>query len=251
MLRTSKAVYNSGSGQQQTVQAPLQADLLAEDPPQTPVAVLCDSRPALQILADLQPQGLTAAILKSKFAALDTAGVPITFHWLLSHVGIAGNEEADALARDAHHPAVPFTRSVAPSDYSKPRLKQILAATHPDARVAASRPPKLLPEKGLSRRDRCTLLRLRTGSVWTAARLQAKGRISSPSCSRCGDIETLDHLLCSCPALAQERAAVTAAYRRYGLPSSTTNQLLHPVRPHVPAFHTLLEFVKSNGLLYH
>ncbi|XP_037521857.1 uncharacterized protein LOC119399114 [Rhipicephalus sanguineus] len=229
----------------------LAADLLAEDPPQTTVAVLCDSRPALQILADLQPQGLTAAILKSKFAALDSAGIPISFHWLPSHVGIAGNEEADALAREAHQPAVPFTRSVAPSDYSKPRLKQIIAATHPDARVAASRPPKLLPEKGLSRRDRCTLLRLRTGSVWTAARLHAKGRISSPSCSRCGDVETLDHLLCSCPALAQERAAVTAAYRHYGLPSSTTHQLLHPARPHVPAFLSLLEFVNSNGLLYH
>ncbi|KAH7943546.1 hypothetical protein HPB52_009202 [Rhipicephalus sanguineus] len=87
--------------------------------------------------------------------------------------------------------------------------------------------------------------------VWTAARLHAKGRISSPSCSRCGDVETLDHLLCSCPALAQERAAVTAAYRHYGLPSSTTHQLLHPARPHVPAFLSLLEFVNSNGLLYH
>ncbi|KAH7955653.1 hypothetical protein HPB52_002796 [Rhipicephalus sanguineus] len=130
------------------------------------------------------------------------------------------------------------------------RIRLTLAG-RPLLPVAADRPPKLLPEHGLSRHDRSTLFLLRTGSVWTAVKLHAKGRISSPSCSRCGDMETLDQLLCSCPALAQERAVVTATYRRYGLPSSTTSQLVHPVCPHIPAFHSLFEFVNSNRLLYH
>ncbi|XP_075550332.1 uncharacterized protein LOC142583730 [Dermacentor variabilis] len=195
----------------------LAADLLAEDPPTKPVAALSDSRLALQALSDHHRHGVTETLLRAKISALSAVGVAVSFHWLPSHVGIAGNEEADVLAQAAHHPTVPLTRAVAASDFSRQRLKQLLTSSHPDSRVATNRAPKFLPENGLSRRDRSTLLRLRTGSVWTEARLHAKGRIASPACRRCGDAETLEHLLCTCPALTQERAPVTATYRRVRL----------------------------------
>ncbi|XP_075553443.1 uncharacterized protein LOC142586063 isoform X1 [Dermacentor variabilis] len=187
---------------------------------------------------------MTGTLLAVKFSALASSGVCISFPWLPSHVGIAGNEEADTLAKAAHHSGATLTRAVAASDYSRPQLKQLLRAIHPDPRVAKGKGPKLLPESGLTRRDRATLLRLRTGCTWTAARLHAKGQLASPSCRRCGDPDTLEHLLCTCPALAQERSRVTRAYRLQGLPAGSLSDLLFPPHYHLPALHSLVEFME-------
>ncbi|XP_037505979.1 uncharacterized protein LOC119382352 [Rhipicephalus sanguineus] len=143
----------------------LAADLLAEDIPSEPVAVLCDGKAALQILANHRDTGLTGSLLAAKYRALAASGASVSFHWLPSHVGIAGNEEADALAKAAHQPGTPITRAVAARDYTQARLKKLLVTVHPDSRVASGRGPKLLPETGLTRRDRSALLRLRTGCV--------------------------------------------------------------------------------------
>ncbi|KAH7944180.1 hypothetical protein HPB52_016787 [Rhipicephalus sanguineus] len=97
-------------------------------------------------------------------------------------------------------------------------------------------------------RDRSALLRLRTGGVWTAACRHAKGLCASPACSRCGDPETLEPLLCACPGLAQERSRVTTAYRRQGLPASALEHLLFPSRPHLAALRSLVEFLDETGI---
>ncbi|KAH7972417.1 hypothetical protein HPB52_011974 [Rhipicephalus sanguineus] len=159
----------------------------------------------LQILANHRGTGLTGSLLAAKYRALAASGTSVSFHWLPSHVGIAGSTPA-------WH------------SHLKARLKKLLVTVHPDSRVANGRGPRLLPETGLSRRDRSALLRLQTGCVWTAACRHAKGRCASPACSRCGDPETLEHLLCDCPALAQERSRVTTAYRRQDLPAFTLEQ---------------------------
>ncbi|XP_037503740.1 uncharacterized protein LOC119378788 [Rhipicephalus sanguineus] len=143
----------------------LAADLLAEDIPSEPVTVLCDSKAALQILANHRDTGLTGSLVAAKYRALAASGASVSFHWLPSHVGIAGNEEADALAKAAHQPGTTITRAVAARDYTQARLNKLLVTVHPDSRVASGRGPKLLPETGLTRRDRSALLRLRTGCV--------------------------------------------------------------------------------------
>ncbi|KAH7957117.1 hypothetical protein HPB52_015487 [Rhipicephalus sanguineus] len=74
------------------------------------------------------------------------------------------------------------------------------------------------------------------------------GLCASPACSRCGDPETLEHLLCVCPGLAQERSRVTTAYRSQGLPASTLEHLLFPSRPHLPALRSLVEFLDETGI---
>ncbi|XP_075721849.1 uncharacterized protein LOC142765160 [Rhipicephalus microplus] len=153
----------------------LVADLLAEDVPAQPVAVLCDSKAALQTLANHRRAGLTGSLLATKYRALAAAGTSVSFHWLPSHVGIAGNEEADTLSKAAHQLGTPITQTVAVRDYSQARIKKLLASVHPDQRVANGRGPRRLPEVGLTRRERANLLRLRTGCVWTAARRYLKG----------------------------------------------------------------------------
>nr|XP_037283698.1 uncharacterized protein LOC119176493 [Rhipicephalus microplus]XP_037283699.1 uncharacterized protein LOC119176493 [Rhipicephalus microplus] len=173
----------------------------------------------------------------------------VSFHWLPSHVGIAGNEEADTLARAAHQPGIPITQAVVVRDYTQARIKKLLASVHPDQRVANKRGPRRFPEAGLTRRERVNLLRLRTRCVWTAARRYLKGCCASPASSRCGDPETLEHLICACPALAQERSRVTAAYQRHSLPATTLEHLLFPSRPHLPALQSLVEFLDETGIM--
>ncbi|KAH7971652.1 hypothetical protein HPB52_001150 [Rhipicephalus sanguineus] len=81
-----------------------------------------------------------------------------------------------------------------------------------------------------------------------AFRKDLAGRCISPACNRCGDPETLEHLLCACPGLAQERSRVTTAYRRQGLPASTLEHFLYPSRPHLPALRSLAEFLEETGI---
>ncbi|XP_075732616.1 uncharacterized protein LOC142775159 [Rhipicephalus microplus] len=162
----------------------LAVDLLAEDIPLEPATVLCDSKAALQTLANSRRARLTACLLTAKVRALTDAGASVSFYWLPSHVGITGNEKADTLAKAAHQPGTPYSSAVAARDYSQARLKRLLVTVHPDPRVASGRGPKPLPETGLTRRERASLLRVRTGCVWKAARRHAKGLCPSPACSR-------------------------------------------------------------------
>ncbi|KAH6919937.1 hypothetical protein HPB50_029076 [Hyalomma asiaticum] len=69
---------------------------------------------------------------------------------------------------------------------------------HPDPRVAAGNGPRPLPDKGLARRDRSRLLRLRIGSYRTAERLH---RLTGGGSLLCTDEETLEHLLLRCSVL--------------------------------------------------
>ncbi|XP_075740411.1 uncharacterized protein LOC142786677 [Rhipicephalus microplus] len=223
-------------------------DLLAEDIPLEPAAVLCDSKAALQTLANSRCAGLTACLLTAKFQALTDAGVSISFHWLPSHVAITGNEKVDTLATAAHQPGTLYFCAVAARDYSQARLKRLLVTVHQDPRVASGRGPKPLPEAGLTKRERASLLRLRTGCVWTAAHRHAKGLCPSLACSRCGEPETIEALFCACPGLAQKRLRAYAAYKRQGLPVSTLEHLLFPSRPHPAAHRSMAEFVEESGI---
>uniref|UniRef100_A0A224Z5T3 Tick transposon n=1 Tax=Rhipicephalus zambeziensis TaxID=60191 RepID=A0A224Z5T3_9ACAR len=226
----------------------LAADHLAATTPQQPVAILCDSRPALQALLQPVQAGLTVTLLHAKLTAIRASGVRLSLHWLPSHVGIAGNEEADAAAKAAHHGDTPVTKAVALSDYSRQRLRQLLPTAHPDRRVASGNPPPPLPETGLKRRERWLLLRLRTGSAWPAARMYAKGRSSSPACRRCGAEETLEHIICSCPALAGARCEMVRRYRLLGLPAATVEDFLFPARSRIAALRAFLKFAAPADL---
>ncbi|XP_075723786.1 uncharacterized protein LOC142765866 [Rhipicephalus microplus] len=258
----SGRMRNRAQSQQQAVQATLPGELhgcgtgwtpspgrpVGRGHPLEPAAVLCDSKAALQTLANSRRAGLAACLLTAKVRAFTDAGVSVSFHWLPSHVGIAGNEKADTLAKAAHQPGTPYSCAVAARDYSQARLERLLVTLHLDSRVASERGLKPLPETGLTRRERASLLRLRTGCVWTAAPRHAKGLCPSPACSRCGDPETLEHLLCACPGLAQERLRAYTAYRRQGLPVSTLEHLLFPSPPHPATLRSLAEFVEESGI---
>ncbi|XP_037564591.1 uncharacterized protein LOC119444236 [Dermacentor silvarum] len=228
----------------------LAADYLAAHPPQVPVAILTDSRPALQGLLQPDRAGITVALLLAKLTALHRSGIPLSLHWLPSHAGIAGNEEADAAAKAAHHEPVQVSTAVAAGDFTRHRLLKLLTAAHPDKRVASGQPPRPLPDTGLNRQERTLLLRLRTGSAWPAARKFSVGRVSSPACRKCGSPETLEHIVCHCQALATPRHAMTVAYHSLGLPATSLEDFLFPRHSPVTALQSFLEFAAVAGLAF-
>ncbi|XP_075543846.1 uncharacterized protein LOC142578333 [Dermacentor variabilis] len=173
--------------------------------PVTPVTIYCDSKAALLSLQRPERASLGVALLSTRLMALQEAGCSVSLHWLPAHVGIPGNEEADALAKRAHHCVVPPSLAVTANDFTSHRLRRHLLACHPDKRLSLGRPPRPLLQRGLARRGTSLLLRLRIGCCWTGARRHRHGLIASPACASSGEPETLEHLLLACPAYLQQR----------------------------------------------
>ncbi|XP_049522843.1 uncharacterized protein LOC125945228 [Dermacentor silvarum] len=189
--------------------------------------------------------------LQCKLDNVCEQGCDLVFQWVPSHVGLQGNEEADRLAKEAHSLPVSLSRFMTRFDVARHSVAGYLKTQHPDPRVAGGMPPKLLPRRGLSRRDCALILRLRIGCCWTAERLHWLSGDGLPSCDRYADIETVEHALLQCPARASERGALVAAYRRLGLPADTTQQLLFPaahpsIAKHV--YSALLDYLEDANL---
>ncbi|KAH6921749.1 hypothetical protein HPB50_004492 [Hyalomma asiaticum] len=113
------------------------------------------------------------------------------------------------------------------------------------ANVELAKGPRPLPDKGLARRDRSLLLRLRIGCYRTAERLHRLTGGGSPLCADCAEEETLEHLLLKCPGADNQRRVLLATYGRLGLPRTTVEHLLFPAcakTSAVRAFAALLEF---------
>nr|XP_050031042.1 uncharacterized protein LOC126527297 [Dermacentor andersoni] len=175
----------------------LAVDLLAEELPVTPVTIYCDSKAALLSLQRPERASLGVSLLSTRLMALQEAGCSVSLHWLPAHLGIPGNEEADALAKRTHHCVVPPSLAVSANDFTSHRLRRHLLACHPDKRTSLGRPPRPLPQRGLAHRETSLLLRLRIGCCWAGARRHRHGLIASPACASCGEPETLEHLLSS------------------------------------------------------
>lgn len=142
---------------------------------------------------------------------------------------------------------------VCPFDSARHTISNAIRAKHPDARVASGAPPRPLPKLGLSRAGRTFLLRLRVGCAKTAQRVAHLSGTGSPVCLSCNDDtdETLSHIVLECAGYIHARDALTAAYRRLGLPSDNADVLLFP-RGHPSiikrAFTALLDFFETTTL---
>lgn len=210
----------------------LAADLLLEHAGRGGKAlVLTDSRPALlRLKAADQPHssaGHVELALAAKLQAVASGGCKVRLHWLPAHVGIPGNEAADALAKDAHQPGTPISRDVTGFDSAHPQLTRVALSMHPDPRVVSGRAPRVLPGR-LSRDARSLLLRMRLNISDVAARLHRHGRRDSPTCAHCPEPETLEHLLLSCPQFAAQRGVLQASLQRLGQPSQRLEDVLFP-----------------------
>ncbi|KAK8770027.1 hypothetical protein V5799_013508 [Amblyomma americanum] len=102
-----------------------------------------------------------------------------------------------------------------------------------------------------ARADYVLLLRLRTGSGWTHDRLRRHRDPPAALCAQCGSTDTLEHILCVCPASSRERLALQQGYRDLGLPFSALSEVLFPAAPPISqtaALRHLLRFISECDL---
>lgn len=215
------------------------------------VAILTDSKAALLMLGRPHHSCLAVQSLAHKLHSLRAKGLTIHLQWIPAHVCIRGNEEADCLAKSAHHPSTSMSEVIRPLDAARHLIRRDLQAMHPDPRVASGKPPCPLPSRGLARADRALLLGLRIGCHRCAERKHRLGIACSPSCPHCPAIETLAHALCEFPEHAQARTVLKTSYGKLRLPSSTPSNLLFPdcrLSLRESAFRAILNFLKDTGL---
>ncbi|XP_042149540.1 uncharacterized protein LOC121045739 [Ixodes scapularis] len=189
--------------------------------------LLSDSQAALSQLYGLEGACPLAREIAGEALLLGGLGHRLAFQWVPSHCGIPGNERADALADRVHDAAEFRTSDVGPFADAKLLIAREAAANHPDERYAAGdRPAK--PPRGTGRPAAAVVHRIRTGCALTPARMHLLRNEADPECPTCGEWSDLDHLLLTCPAHADARAAMTTSLAALGLPCNTTEQILRP-----------------------
>ncbi|KAM7315802.1 uncharacterized protein ISCGN_005585 [Ixodes scapularis] len=182
------------------------------------MVLLTDSRCALQKLANAECADPATTAARQTLSFLLTHGSTVCFQWIPGHTGIKGNERADSLAGEAH---------LAPRTVPTPPHPQ-QAALNVHWHLQDSKPKPALPRgalSGLSRAAQTLVRRLRTNTAYTNAFLTKTGTGQHPLCSQCNSAETVEHILCVCPAYETQRAALR---KRLGKSDLTTNDILAP-----------------------
>ena len=128
--------------------------------------------------------------------------------WIPSHCDIPGNERADELAKlgsNMNQEAIPVTHSIIKAKIKNRKWE----VTHDRARgmYGDRRSPRMDVEKLWSRKVRTLFSRLRTGHAKELKQYRHKIEVEEDGmCDHgCGEEETIEHALCHCEMLEEER----------------------------------------------
>ena len=209
--------------------------------------VICsDSIGALKTLTGREYLPHAMAIINEVSKLLDT-GKTVEFCWVPGHVGIAGNERADKLAKQAaaancEIPYFPLPVSDAHAIATAKVRELFNAEWAVTGRNLVQLKSSLGPwkhHKSLNRRGEVVINRLRAGHTFiTHGYLMDPTRPDIPPlCEFCQDaVMSVQHVLLSCSALTQERAVAFGSCNR----ESNLNQLLGDIISPI----TLIEYLK-------
>lgn len=171
--------------------------------------LLCtDSLSGLQLLSrgPADQQTVLAQEVWTLLNAIVDGGKSIALQWVPGHADIEGNEAADRIANQA---AATCDQSTAPVDLSSARTA-IRRWSSGLAKARAHRHPHLQRTPGhddLDRWGQVTVSQLRTGySPLVRAILHRIGLATDPLCRECGEEDTAEHLLVSCPIYTMTKA---------------------------------------------
>ena len=186
-------------------------------------AILTDSLSSLLALRAFHPSNPLVQDILSLLTSLDHAGISVSFCWIPSHVGIAGNEQADAAARRAA--TRPCTRRFPlPAGDLFPSVATFLRCQW-QRKWDAQTNNKLKEVKPVlghwpsssrkSRREEVALSRLRIGHCYSTHSYLLRGE-DRPSCPHCDVPLTVAHVLLACPRhrASQNRGSEQAKNRR-------------------------------------
>ena len=166
----------------------------------------------------------------------------IVYCWIPSHIGISGNEQADALAKSAlHRPEVIFPLPQSDLRYCVSTyfagLWQSVWITNVSNKLLEVQPViqrHFVPLR--SRRDDVVLCRARIGHTYYTHSFLLRGE-SAPQCIPCDSPLTVKHLLLECADFAHIRS------RLYHVND------LRELFANVPA-ETILQFLRDIGLYF-
>ena len=191
--------------------------------------ILTDSLSSLLALRSFYPMHPLIQDILTRFTALNQTGKSVQFCWIPSHVGIAGNELADAAARRAA--SAPCTRRFplpardfypAADAYVRSQW-QCMWDTQTRNKLRELK-PTLKPWQSSSRKSRqeeVTLCRLRIGHTYTTHGYLLRGE-DRPECPRCNEPLTVAHALLACRRYAEKRSR----YLGYIPPTMSLHRLL-------------------------
>lgn len=132
--------------------------------PTSKVVILTDSRGAFSRLTGKEANSPILCSIIESADKIISRGVFLAAQWIPSHVGIAGNEEADRLASSCNHDDCDCPQISSMIDNARLLICRHLLKQHPDQRVANGSFPPHVRGRGLPRRSRALLYKLRVGS---------------------------------------------------------------------------------------
>lgn len=179
--------------------------------------------------------------------------------WTPAHIGTAGNELADAAAKEATEQDPDPNNFVSLTSVRRSIHLHILDrwdALWKSSKVGRAlryidkSPPSLIPiplysSSSLSRKTSSSLAQLRTDFSYLNAHRFKSGFVASPACEDCGaPFETRAHYILECPAWELHRQPLHAAARKVGIFGTLH---LSPLLTHPKLLASMGSFVEATG----
>jgi hypothetical protein len=197
---------------------------------ETKFTIFSDSMSSLQAIHFHKWTNPTILYILEKCQSLLTSGKIVDFCWIPSHVGIKGNEDADAAAKAALQ--LPISNSIKiPYTDLKQSISTYFISTwqYQWNQSVFNKLYSIKPVLGetklrsvVTRRDEVVLHRARIGHTHLTHCYLLKGE-NAPDCASCHCLQTVQHILIDCPLYQHERVKF---YRENSL-----DQLFNKVQP--------------------
>ena len=209
--------------------------------------ILSDSLSSLLAIRRFNPDNPIVQDILSRLTSVEQSGKTIKFCWIPSHVGITGNELADAAARRAA--AAPCLRRLPlPARDFYPAIQTFTMSSWQaewhlqGSGKLRSVKPTLEPWQSCfqsNRHQEVALCRLRIGHTYATHGYLLRGE-EQPTCSRCAVPLTVSHVLLSCPLAEPNRTR----YLGRIAPDTTIRHLLGDDSPWVLSGN-IFSFIRS------
>lgn len=195
---------------------------LSED--RNPIIICTDSKSSIEALNSYKYYSSQVLECRDELQILGSIR-PLSLLWVPGHSGIAGNEEADALAREGSlnkligpEPGIKVPPSVLKQNITswkdtafRKHWNSVNYGRQAKNCITISR-KKATFFLSLNRKNIKRLTEILTGHCKLNYHLCKMNISDNPLCDKCGDEETAAHLLCKCPAYITARAKHLGAF---------------------------------------